>query len=79
MANKARAIRIVLHGLSGPVTVNGQSFNSVMPPVLQLDDDQIADVLTYVRNSWGNQGDAVQTEEVTAVRAKGPGLKEGVD
>ena len=39
-------------------TVNGKTFNSVMPPMSQLTDDEIANILTYVRNSWGNQGDA---------------------
>ena len=53
-ADPKRAIGIVLHGLTGPVTVNGKEFNSVMPPMTQLSDTEIADVLTYVMNSWGN-------------------------
>jgi len=68
MADKARSIKVVLKGLEGPVTVNGETFNSVMP-MLGMDDDTIANVLTYVRNTWGNQGDAVTTEEVAKVRA----------
>jgi len=70
MANKQRSIEVVLKGLSGPVTVNGKQFNSVMPPMSQLRDDEIANILTYVRNAWGNQGDQVTAPEVTATRAK---------
>jgi nitrite reductase (NO-forming) len=51
-----RAIGIVLHGLNGKVTVNGQDYNSVMPPMTQLNDDEVANILTYVLNSWGNPG-----------------------
>lgn len=69
MADKTRSIGIVLNGLNGPVTVNGNTFNSVMPPMSQFNDDEIAHILTYVRNSWGNKGEAVTPAEVTAVRA----------
>ena len=48
----------MLHGLSGKVTVNGQEYNSVMPPMTQLNDDEVANILTYVVNSWGNPGGA---------------------
>ncbi|HEV2227774.1 MAG TPA: copper-containing nitrite reductase [Steroidobacteraceae bacterium] len=69
MADKQRAIGIVLNGLTGKVTVNGNVFNSVMPPMSQLNDDELANILTYVRNSWGNSGAAVSAEEVKQVRA----------
>jgi nitrite reductase (NO-forming) len=69
MADKQRSIGIALNGLSGPVTVNGNGFNSVMPPMSQLTDDEIANILTYVRNSWGNGGEAVSKEEVAKTRA----------
>ena len=49
----------MLNGLSGPVTVNGSAYNSVMPPMSQLNDDEIANILTYVLNTWGNNGGAV--------------------
>jgi nitrite reductase (NO-forming) len=64
MADKARSIRIVLRGVSGPIMVNGTKYDSVMPPVVQLTDEQVANVLTYVRNSWGNTGEAVSPDEV---------------
>ena len=68
MADKNRSIRTVVKGLSGPVIVNGTTYDSVMPPVVQLTDEQVAHVLTYVRNSWGNAGEAVSPDEVRQVR-----------
>lgn len=65
-------IRIVLRGLTGPVEVNGQRYDSVMPPMSQLTDDEIANILTFVRNNWGNQGERVRKDEVKAVRAATP-------
>jgi nitrite reductase (NO-forming) len=67
--DNATLIKIVLNGLSGPVTVNGQDYNSVMPPMSQLADDEVANILTYVRNSWGNAGGAVTADEVAKARA----------
>ena len=70
-ADHERAIRIVLKGLSGPVTVNGATISSAMPPQeAVLTDAQIADVLTYVLNSWGNKGDAITPERVKAIRSE---------
>jgi len=76
MADKARSIRVLVEGMSGEITVNGVKFNGVMPPAV-LDDQQLADVLTFARNSWGNSGDAVTPDEVKAVRARSryPDLK----
>ncbi|MCA9526017.1 MAG: nitrite reductase, copper-containing, partial [Myxococcales bacterium] len=72
MADKARSIGIVLNGLSGKVTVNGADFNSVMPPMSQLNDDEVANILTFVRNRFGNTGEAVSAAEVKAVRSQTP-------
>jgi nitrite reductase (NO-forming) len=69
LANRKRAIGIVLNGLTGPVTVNGANYNSVMPPMSQLNDDEIANILTYSLNSWGNNGGVVTSAEVKAERA----------
>ena len=63
-----RIVDVVLHGLNGPVTVNGKDFNSVMPPMTQLTDDEIANISTYVLNSWGNPGGRVDKAEVAARR-----------
>ena len=67
MADKARSIDVVIKGLQGKVTVNGKEFNSVMPAVTMSDED-VANVLTYVRNSWGNEGEMVTPPEVAARR-----------
>ena len=69
MADKNRSIETVLFGLQGPIVVNGKSFKGVMPAV-NISDDSVANILTYVRNAWGNEGEAVTTDEVRDVRAK---------
>lgn len=71
-ADVDRAIGVVINGLSGPVTVNGAAFNSVMPPMSQLNDDEIANILTYVFSSWGNNGTQVSAAQVAKVRANTP-------
>jgi len=70
-ADKRRAIATVLFGLTGPVVVNGQSFNSVMP-ALGMSDEDVANVLTYVYNNWNNAGHDVTPGEVASVRSAGP-------
>ena len=72
LADKERAIGIVLNGLSGPVTVNGKAYNSVMPPMSQLNNDEVANILTFVTNNWGNSGAPVTPGEVAKVRALTP-------
>jgi len=69
--NPKQPVDIVLHGLSGKVTVNGTDYNSVMPPMSQLSDDEVANIVTYVLNSWGNPGGQVSVDDVKAARAKG--------
>jgi nitrite reductase (NO-forming) len=71
-ADPKRAIGVLLHGMTGKVTVNGTEYNSVMPPMNQLNDDEVANILTYVMNSWGNAGGRILTEEVKKVRATKP-------
>lgn len=68
MADVDRTIGVVLNGLSGPIEVNGRRFDSVMPPMSQLNDDEVAHILTYVRNSFGNQGPAVTSAQVKQIR-----------
>ncbi len=69
MADKDRSIRAITKGLAGPIKVNGKDYNGMMPPVT-LNDEQISQVLTYVRNEWGNTGDIVTVDEVRKVRAE---------
>ncbi len=68
-ADTHRAIGVVLNGLTGKVTVNGTSYDSVMPSMNQLNDDEVANILTYVMNSWGNAGGRVLAEDVKKTRA----------
>ncbi len=67
-----RIIRNVLHGVMGPLNINGKAFSTpapMMPPQgAALNDQQIADVLTYVRSSWGNTGGPVTPDQVKTVR-----------
>ncbi len=69
-ASVDRAIRVVAHGMTGAITVNGKKFNAVMP-ALQLSDEDIANVLTYVYNSWGNSGKVVTPAMVKTAKVKG--------
>jgi nitrite reductase (NO-forming) len=63
---------VILHGLQGPVKVNGTDYNSIMPPMNQLTDDEVANIATYVLNSWGNPGGRVTKEEAAQIRKVKP-------
>ena len=68
----ARLIKILLHGLQGPVMVNGVEFKQLAPlpmPPMGLDDQQMAHVLSYVRSSFGNQASKLEPEIVKSVRS----------
>ena len=66
-ADKERAIHAVAKGLSGPITVNGKTYNNIMPPQ-DFNDEQLADALTYVMNSWGNDFGTVSAADVKRIR-----------
>ncbi|WP_339715429.1 copper-containing nitrite reductase [Cyclobacterium amurskyense] len=66
-ADVDRSIGILLHGLSGEVVVNGKSYNSIMP-AQQMNDSEIANVLTFIYNSWGNSGKVITPQMVQAQR-----------
>ena len=68
-ADPMRAIKVLLQGFNGKVTVNGKEYDSVMPPMNQLNDDEIANILTYVLNSWDNPGGAIHADDVKKRRA----------
>jgi mono/diheme cytochrome c family protein len=72
LGDKARLAHIVLAGLAEPIEINGDDYKQHMPAQAYLTDQQVADVLTYVRNSFGNKASAVQVAEVKAVRATLP-------
>jgi mono/diheme cytochrome c family protein len=68
--DEAKLIRVVLHGLTGEIEVQGETFNGAMPawgPTLK--DDDIAAVLTYVRSAWGNKAAPVSAATVAQIRA----------
>ncbi|NIP17047.1 MAG: c-type cytochrome [Xanthomonadales bacterium] len=62
------AVAAVVNGLSGPITVNGVDYNAVMPNLSSLGDQDVADVVTFVLNSFGNGGGEVNAAQVAAVR-----------
>jgi len=66
--DRKEVLAVALFGLSGPVTVNNQQYNGVMPSMGYLPDADLAAALTYVFTSWGNAGSAVSVEEVAALR-----------
>jgi mono/diheme cytochrome c family protein len=68
-----RLIKLTLKGLMGPIEVNGRQYPGQVPmtPFEQLlKDDEIASVLTYTRNSFGNKASAIQPADVAKVREK---------
>lgn len=62
-------VGVVLHGLSGPIDVKGAPYNGAMPPWgASLSDDDVANVLTYVRSAWGNTSPSVDAGIVAPIR-----------
>ena len=70
LGSKPVLIQQVLKGSANKVEIDGEKFHNTMPPQPHLTDQQIADVLTYVRNSFGNKASIVTPAEVKSVRAK---------
>jgi nitrite reductase (NO-forming) len=66
-SNPENIIRVITHGLTGPITVNGKPYNSVMPKQ-SLSDNQIAAVATYVLNNFGNKGGELHATDVAKIR-----------
>lgn len=67
-ADRSALVRIVLEGKSGKITVNGKEYNGVMTPVAGLNDTDLASVLTYVTNTWGNSAKPFSAAEVAKAR-----------
>jgi glucose/arabinose dehydrogenase len=68
-ADLARSIRATCEGLVGEITVNKKRYAGAMPPVM-LEDAEIADIFTYVLNSWGNPGGVVNADDVKKIRSR---------
>jgi len=60
MENREASIRGVKYGQQGEITVNGVTYNNIMAP-LGLDDQEVADVMNYIMNSWGNSSEEMVT------------------
>jgi mono/diheme cytochrome c family protein/glucose/arabinose dehydrogenase len=63
-----RPIKIVLHGLGGPVNVGGRTWRLEMPPLGTFSDEDVASVLTYIRREWEHNASPVAPAEVTKIR-----------
>lgn len=71
--SEERLIRILLHGLQGPIEVAGNTYNGNMPAfgagsTYNWNDERISHVLTYIRSEWGNAAAPISAEQVTAIR-----------
>ena len=62
--DKKRLMQLVIHGLNGPITVKGVGYNEVMPAHDYLNDKQLASILSYIRQSWGNNAGFITTNEI---------------
>ncbi|WP_221030846.1 c-type cytochrome [Actomonas aquatica] len=73
LGSEERLVRILVHGLAGPVEVRGNTYNGNMPAFGQgssynWTDERISYVLTYIRSEWGNEAEPISPEQVTAIR-----------
>jgi mono/diheme cytochrome c family protein len=67
MADKARSIQQILYGVAGEMKVNGKVYVGEMTG-FDLTNEEASDLINYIRNSWGNKGDAVKPTDVAAAR-----------
>ncbi len=70
LGDKSRLIEIVLKGLKDKIEIDGESYENIMPANDYLTDQEIADVLTFVRNNFGNKASGIKPAEVKALRQK---------
>lgn len=75
LGSEERLVRIILHGLQGPINVKGTTYNSVMPATgpgsgFNLNAEKVAAVATYVRREWGNSAPPITEERVNAIRGQ---------
>ena len=66
--DKERLVHIILNGMEGEIEVNGEIYDGLMPQHSFLNDDQIADVLTYIRTNFGNEASSLSAKEVENFR-----------
>lgn len=70
LGEKLPLINILLKGMDEEIEIDGEFYNNVMPPHDHLSDQEIADVLTYIRNSFGNKASTITLDEVKKARAQ---------
>jgi mono/diheme cytochrome c family protein len=70
LGDKKKLIEIVILGLATHEEIDGTKYQNVMPPHPEMKDQQVADVLTYIRNSFGNKASPVKASEVKASRSR---------
>ncbi len=66
-----RLVATLLHGISGPLTVDGKPYNGVMPKLggaASMPDKDLAQLLSYVRNEWGNKGSVIYEDQIKALK-----------
>jgi mono/diheme cytochrome c family protein len=68
MGDKQKLIKIILEGLDGSIQVKGKSYNGTMPKNNFLTDAQVAEIATFIRQSFGNNADSIKTQEVKKAR-----------
>ena len=71
-----RLIKLTLYGLMGPMEVNGKKYDGLVPMTPfggMLKDEEVASVLTFVRNSFGNKADPIEAAQVKKIRDANPG------
>ena len=69
-ADRFEIVKIMVKGLSGKITVNGKEYNNVMTPVTNLSDEELAELLTFVTNSWGNKAPKFTADEIKKAKAR---------
>ena len=72
VGDKERLVHLILNGMEGPIKVNGEDYNGLMPQHAFLKDDQIAKVLTYIRTHFGNEASPLSVAEVKKYRTSNP-------
>ena len=68
--DKKRLINVLLNGLEGEIIVNGETWNGYMPQHSFLNDQQITDILNYIRTNFGNKASEIDIDEVISLRGK---------
>ena len=77
LGSEQRLIRIILHGLSGPIKVDGRTYTLDMPSLGLFNDEQVAAILTYIRREWDHNAAPVEPITVKAIRASTATRTEG--